>query len=97
MRRDEFFNENGNKIQMEVSVTEGCDVRILLRGPHSDSETLITLEEARRLHIALGEILRPPEPPPGRCRSFLCARDTISENNSNCEKLQPDPVREEQP
>lgn len=57
---EHFKNELGNDITLAVYPlpTDGVEgVMIFIRGPKSDTENHITLEEAHRLHEQLGHVL----------------------------------------
>jgi hypothetical protein len=54
-----FFNEYGNLIHIEVSGVADNQLRIVVRGPSSESENIVTRAEAERLRLVLNDFLGP--------------------------------------
>lgn len=53
----EFINERGNKITVNVRVTEGGDIEMSIIGPESEITSLVTYLEADHLNRLLSKIL----------------------------------------
>lgn len=63
MASETFINENGREILVEVDSGGDSDVRVLVRGPHSEIESLLTEQEAMCVYRLLGAHFSAKEQP----------------------------------